>query len=95
MQNGFWHYKVTWCFDDEERHNQGFVCANSFAEVAEMIDGAYDEITEMTIIGLDAYKVLDFEDILDYMGLNSESSGLGPQIIAALNEAIAIEKEQL
>ena len=93
MENGFWLYKVTWYFDDELRHNQGFTCANSYAEVAAKIDKSYDEVQEMTIIGIDAYDVLDFEDILDFMGTTSESSGLGPQLIAAIQDAIAIEQE--
>lgn len=93
MTNGFWLYKVTWYFDDELHHNQGFVHAATYAEAAEKVDNSYDEVQEMTIIGIDAYDVLDFEDILDFMGTASESSGLGPQLIAAINEAIAIEKE--
>lgn len=93
MENGFWLYKVTWYFDNELRHNQGFICADSYAEVATKIDKSYDEVQEMTIVGIDAYDVLDFEDILDFMGATSESSGLGPQLIAAIQDAIAIEQE--
>lgn len=93
MINGFWLYKVTWYLDEELHHNQGFAYAKSYAEVAEKVSNSYDEVQEMTITGIDAYDVLDFEDILDFMGATSESSGLGPQLIAAINEAIAVEKE--
>jgi hypothetical protein len=93
MINGFWHYKVTWYFDGALHHNQGFVYADTYAEAADKIDRSYDEIHEMTITGMDAYDVLDFEDILDFMGAASESSCLGPQLVAAIQDAIAIEQE--
>lgn len=92
MINGFWFYKVDWYFDGEECHNQGFVYAENFSMAAAKIDASYDEINSMTIVGIDAYEVLDFEDILDTMGANQEGSALGPQLIAALEEAVAIGK---
>ena len=94
MENAFWYYKVTWYFDNEVRHNQGFICADSYAFAAAQIDASYDDIEEMTILGMDCYDVLDFEDILDYLGNTQEGSGMGPQLIAALKDVIDIESEK-
>ena len=94
MENAFWYYKVTWYFDNEIHHNQGFICADSYAAVAAKIDASYDDVEQMTILGMDCYDVLDFEDILDYLGNTKEGSGMGPQLIAALKDAIDIESEK-
>lgn len=94
MENAFWYYKVTWRFDNEVRHNQGFVCADSYSMAAAQIDASYDDVEKMIILGMDCYDVLDFENILDYLGDIQESSGMGPQLIAALQDAIDIESEK-
>jgi hypothetical protein len=93
MENGFWMYKVTWYFDGEIRHNQGFICADTFSEAAAKVENAYDDVQDIYIVGLDAYNVLDFEDILDMMGALTEGSTLGPQLIAAIQDAIAVDHE--
>lgn len=94
MENAFWFYKVTWYFDNEVRHNQGFICANSFAEAAEKIDNSYDDVEEMSIVYMDLHEVLDFEDILD-MGATfyeNKHSEIGHQVLEAIEEAVAAEK---
>ena len=94
MENNFWLYKVTWFVDGETRQNQGIVCAESFAEAAAKVDKSYDDVSDMTIISTDCYEVFDLSDLLEFLKIdeNEESSKLGPQLIAALEEAIAITK---
>jgi hypothetical protein len=93
MENAFWYYRVTWNFDNETRHNHGFICADSCAEAAAKIDASYDDVEEMAILGMDCYEVLDFEDILDYLGNTQEDSGIGPQFFATLKDAIDISND--
>jgi len=96
MTDNFWLYKVTWFIDGETRQNQGIVCAESFAEAAGKVDKNYDNVSDMTIISTDCYEVFDLGDLLEFLRIDEkeERSELGPQLIAALEEAIAITKRE-
>jgi hypothetical protein len=89
----FYKYKVNWWADadNEDLDDQGFVLARDYSHAAQQLNKAFDYINSMTIEAINDSYLLSYEDILEALGGNTQSSCLGPQIIEALQDAIAEE----
>lgn len=93
----FYRYRVNWWYDEEsgDRDDKGFLLANDYAHAAQQLYEAFDSIHFMTIEAVNDSNLLSYEDILEVFGALSKSSKLGPQIVAALQEAIDLEAENV
>ena len=62
----FFYYKVSWynSHAEKEEHDSGIVCADSYAEAANILtsDEGYDEVEELTLND-EKDKILTFHDI--------------------------------
>ncbi len=89
----FYKYKVNWWFDEDDGDidDQGFILAKSYTHAVEQLDKAFDDINYITVEAINDSNLLSYEDILEALGGNTQSSCLGPQIIEALQDAIAEE----
>ena len=93
----FYRYRVNWWYGEEEgdREDMGFLLAKDYAHAAQQLYEAFDSINFMTIEAVNDSNLLSYEDILEIFGASSKSSNIGPQIIAALQEAIDMEAENV
>ena len=90
----FYKYSVKWDFDGDIKREEGLVnaiCyANAVSDVMELFSEEEVYSIEVTVIS-DNRNMLSFSDFLDSMRvLESTDEPLGPQIIEALQEALAI-----
>ena len=93
----FYRYRVNWWYDAEEgdQDDKGFLLANDYTHAAQQLYEAFDSINFMTIEAVNDSNLLSYEDILEAFGALPEPSKLGPQIVAALQEAIEMEAENV
>ena len=93
----FYRYRVNWWYSEEEgdREDMGFLLAKDYAHAAQQLYEAFDSINFMTIEAVNNSNLLNYEDILEAFGALRESSKLGPQIVAALQDAIDMEAENV
>ena len=81
--------------EDGDRDDKGFLLANDYAHAAQQLYEAFDSINFMTIEAVNDSNLLSYEDILEIFGALPDPSKLGPQIVAALQEAIDMEAENV
>ena len=93
----FYRYRLNWWYGEEEgeREDKGFLLAKDYAHAAQQLYEAFDSINSMTIEAVNDSNLLSYEDILEAFGALPGPSKLGPQIIAALQEAIDMEAENV
>ena len=90
----FYKYSVKWDFDGDVKREEGLVNASCYANAVSDVMELFseDEVysIEVTVMSNNR-NTLSFEDFLDNMReLESTDQPLGPQIIEALQEALAI-----
>ena len=98
----FYMYEVTWCNEYDEAHpwaetvTKGLICADSFGDAVCRIEASFDEIVKVNVESINDSELLDLEDLLCFMNPDANrGSTLGPQLIAALEEAIEVENAEL
>ena len=94
----FYQYKVIWCneYDEEkpwcEVTTKGLLTAVSFTDAIEQVEKNFDAIDSVEINAINDYELLDYEDLLLFLAPKSNTkSTIGPQLIAALEDAINME----
>ena len=92
----FYKYRVNWWVDDDEgdTDSQGFILAKNYSHAAQQLDEAFDYINYMTIEAINDSNLLSYEDLIEALGAKVDSSKLGPQLIEALQDAIAAEQKE-
>lgn len=93
----FYRYHVNWWYDAEkgDQDDKGFLLAKDYPHAAQQLYEAFDDINSMTIETINDSNLLSYEDILEAFGALPGPSKLGPQIVAALQDAIDMEAENV
>ena len=91
----FYKYTVLWLDEYNETkpwkdtESSGLVTGESFKDAIAIVERLYDYIQTITLDCVNDDEALDFEDLLLYLNPQADrNSAVGPQIIAALKEAI-------
>lgn len=94
----FYQYKVIWYNESDEEEpwckvtTKGLLTAVSFTSAASQVEKNFDAIDSVEISAINDCDLLDYEDLLLFLAPKSNiKSTIGPQLIAALEEAINME----
>ena len=94
----FYQYKVIWYNEYDEKEpwcevtTKGLLIAASFTDAIEQVEKNFDAIDSVEISAINDCDLLDYEDLLFFLAPKSNTkSTIGPQLIAALEEAINME----
>jgi len=89
----FYHYRVKWYYDSKPTFSEGFLFAYGVSEAAAIIDESFDCIDEVKLSAICDGRLLDFEDLLDYLqGEYNINKALGPQVYEAIQNAIEVKE---